>query len=45
MDDSSSIPALGNEIELKIHDVAYRGSGIARRGGTSAPKSTSIRIS
>ena len=33
MDDSSGIPKLGTETELEIQDVAYRGSGIARRGG------------
>jgi len=30
---SSSIPAPGDVVALKIHDVAYRGSGIARKGG------------
>ena len=33
MDDSSGITKLGTETELEIQDVAYRGSGIARRGG------------
>ena len=33
MNDSSELPTLGCETELTIHDVAYRGSGIARLGG------------
>ena len=33
MDALMDIPPVGGEVELEILDVAYRGSGIARRGG------------